>query len=189
MSETFPFAYRVILLLGLMVVAAIVDYRRRGAQAERYREYGFICIAGMLGGLFGFANDCVTSGVSPEYFTLGKGLEAGGGLRWRAGVFGFKAGLSAGAVAAAICMFARGKKSRFTTGQFEQVAWVTVDALGRRHFVGARAAFYRRHVGSFGICLWFGVAVERQSNRPFSAGLVGSHGPVHRADPWSGGDC
>jgi hypothetical protein len=71
----------------------------------------------MLGGLVGFANDCVTSTISPDYFILGKGLEDGAGLRWRAGVYGFKAGLSAGAIGGAICLFVRGRKSRFSMEQ------------------------------------------------------------------------
>jgi hypothetical protein len=129
MFERFPFSYRVALLLGLMTVAAAFDYWRRGRQAQRYREYGFIWIAGMLGGLAGFANDCVTSSISPDYFTLGKGLEAGSGLRWRAGVYGFEAGLSAGIIGGAVCMFIRARNSRFSTEQMRRwlrVLWMPV---------------------------------------------------------------
>jgi len=120
MLEGFPFSYRVAMLLALMAVAAAVDYWRRGKEAERYREYAFICIAGALGGLAGFANDCVTSSISPDYFTLGKGLEAGSGLRWRAGVFGFEAGYSAGMIGGAICMFVRARNSHFSTEQMRR---------------------------------------------------------------------
>jgi hypothetical protein len=117
MFERIPFSYRVVLLLALMTVGAAVDYWRRGREAERYREYGFIWIAGILGGLAGLANDCVTSSISPDYFTLGKGLEAGDGLQWRAGQYGFEAGLSAGIIGGAVCMFVRARNPRFSTEQ------------------------------------------------------------------------
>jgi hypothetical protein len=121
MFERFPFWSRVALLLGLMVVAAAFDFWRRGKEAARYREYGFIWIAGLLGGLFGFANDCVTSTISPDFFILGKGLEPGSDLRLRAGVYGFKAGLSAGIIGGAICLVCRPKKSGFSMQQMRQL--------------------------------------------------------------------
>jgi hypothetical protein len=117
MLEEFPFSYRVALLLGLMTVAATVDYWRRRKESTRYLEYSFICIAGILGGLCGFANDCLTSSISPDYFILGKGLVTGDGLRWRAGVYGLKAGFSAGAVGGAVCLFLCGRNSRFSMDQ------------------------------------------------------------------------
>ena len=131
MLERFPFWYRVALLLGLMAVAAAVDFWRRGMEAARYREYGFIWIAGILGGCVGFANDCLTSSMSPDYFTLGKGLEPGDGLRWRAGLYGFKAGLSAGIIGGAVCLAARSRKLGFSTAQMRmllQALWM--PALG-----------------------------------------------------------
>jgi hypothetical protein len=120
MLERFPFSYRVALLLGLMIVAAAIDVWRRGPNATRPREYAFIWIAGLLGGLVGLANDCVTSSLSPDYFILGKGLGAGDGLRWRAGVYGFKAGLSAGIIGGAICLVARPRNSGFSTEQMRR---------------------------------------------------------------------
>jgi hypothetical protein len=117
MLERFQFWHRVALVLGLMTVAAAVDFWRRGREAARYREYGFIWMAGILGGSVGFANDCVTSSISPEYFTLGKGLEPGDDLCWRAGVYGFKAGLSAGIVGGAVCLVSRARNIGFSTAQ------------------------------------------------------------------------
>lgn len=129
MLDRFPFSYRVALLLGLMAVAAAVDFWRRGKEASKYREYAFILIAGLLGGLVGFANDCVTSSISQDYFILGKGLEPGNDLRWRAGIFGFKAGLSAGIIGGAVCLFVRTRNSRFTTEQMKgllRTLWIPV---------------------------------------------------------------
>jgi hypothetical protein len=121
MFERIPFWYRVAFLFGLMSVATTADFRRRGRESARYREYGFIWIAGILGGLVGFANDCVTSSISPDYFTLGKGLEPGNDLRWRAGVYGFKAGLSAGIIGGAVCLFVRVRSSRFSTDRMREM--------------------------------------------------------------------
>jgi hypothetical protein len=117
MFEAFPFSYRVVLLLGLMSAVAAVDFWRRGQKATRPREYGFVWIAGILGGIIGFANDCVTSSISPDYFILAKGLEAGNDLRWRAGIYGFKAGLSAGIVGGALCLVVRARRSGFSKEQ------------------------------------------------------------------------
>jgi hypothetical protein len=104
-----------------MIIAVAVDFWRHGAGAAKFREYGFIWIAGMLGGMVGFANDCVTSSISPDYFILGKGLEPGNDLRMRAGVYGFKAGLSAGIIGGALCLFSRARNSRFSTEQMRRL--------------------------------------------------------------------
>jgi hypothetical protein len=119
--EGFPFFYRVALLIGLMAVAVAIDFWRHGREAARYREYGFIWITGILGGVVGFANDCATSSISPDYFILGKGLEPGNDLRFRAGLYGFKAGLSAGVVGGAVCLFARARNSRFSMEQMHRM--------------------------------------------------------------------
>jgi hypothetical protein len=121
MLERFAFSSRVVLLLGLMAVAAGVDLWRNGKSARRHREYGFICIAGILGGLVGFANDCITSSISPDYFIFGKGLEPGNDLRWRAGVYGFQAGLSAAAVGGAVCLFVRARTAGFSMHQMRRL--------------------------------------------------------------------
>ncbi len=75
------FLLRVALLAGFLLVVALVDFYRHGARATRYREYGFIIVTGLLGAVFGFVNDMITSSVSPEYFIFGKGLEDGPDLR------------------------------------------------------------------------------------------------------------
>jgi len=121
MFERFSFAYHVLFLLGLMVVAAAYDLWRREKKATRPREYSFIWIAGILGGLVGFANDSITSSISPEYFIFGKGFETVNDLQWRAGVYGFKAGLSAGVIGGAICLFVRPTRSGFSTEQMRQL--------------------------------------------------------------------
>jgi hypothetical protein len=129
MIERFPFYYRVGLLVGLMAVVAGVDFWRHGREGSKYREYGFVLMAGMAGALAGFVNDWITSSISPDYFILGKGLEAGDDLRLRAGVFGLKTGLSAGIIGGAVCLFAAARKSGFPPEQARamlQALWMPV---------------------------------------------------------------
>ena len=109
MLEQFPFAARVILLLSLMAVISAVDLRRNGPKATRHKEYAFIITTGLLGGIIGFGNDLLTSSISPDYFTMGKGLPPGEGLQWAAGLYGLRTGFSAGIIGGALCMFCAGK--------------------------------------------------------------------------------
>ena len=105
MVETIPYWCRISLLLVLMSLFAASDWFRAGQKATKWKEYGFVVLSGMLGALVGLLNDLVTSSISPEYFVLGKGLDPGAGLALRAGLLGMKAGFSAGAIAAAVCLY------------------------------------------------------------------------------------
>ncbi|MGD0411588.1 MAG: hypothetical protein ABSC18_07765 [Verrucomicrobiota bacterium] len=111
MPNHFSFSGRVALLVGLMLVVSLVDFYRKGARAVKFREYGFILLTGAVGAVAGFFNDWITSGISPEYFTLGKGLEEGPDLRMQAALFGLRAGFSAGVIGGAVCLYASRRKS------------------------------------------------------------------------------
>ncbi len=126
------FYTRVAVLAGLMIVAGAVDVWQRGQDAVRPREYLFICAAAVLGGVVGFGNDCVTSAISPDYFIVGKELEGGSGIRWRAGELGFQSGLSAGAIGGALCLFLRPKRLDFS--------WRECSELLYRLWIPAAAA-------------------------------------------------
>jgi hypothetical protein len=115
------FTNRVLLLLALMAIVTIVDFKQKGREASKYREYGFILIAGAVGALLGFVNDLITSSISPDYFVFGKGLDSGDGLRWRAGIFGAKEGLSAGIIAGAVCLFATAQKTSLSPAQLRSL--------------------------------------------------------------------
>ncbi len=99
-------------LAVLMTGAALVDLVRRRERATRWKEYLFLW--GVAGGaaLCGAANDAMTVRIGPDYFTLGKGLSADG-IRGGAMALGAKAGFSAGAVAAALCLFAASAGRRY----------------------------------------------------------------------------
>ncbi len=103
---------RIALLLAFMLVVAIIDRWRNGSQATRFKEYGFILFAGLIGALLGGANDFITSTISPDYFICGKGLEPGDGFKTKAVLFGLGEGFSAGIMAGAVCLFAARYKSK-----------------------------------------------------------------------------
>ena len=111
MPNHFPFSYRIILLLGLMLVVSLVDFYRKGTQATKFREYGFTIIGGAAGAIIGSVNDLITSSISPQYFILGKGLEESPDLRVQAGLFGLQVGFSAGVIGSAVCLYAGRRKS------------------------------------------------------------------------------
>ena len=94
-----PFAYRLLILLGVLAVAAALDRARYGAQARRAQEYGLLLLCGALGGLFGLAQDIVISApLSPDYFELAKGIRPGQGFLWEVAELGFHAGFLGGVV-------------------------------------------------------------------------------------------
>jgi hypothetical protein len=113
MLQRYPFWDRAAFLGGLMVVAAAFDLWRYGKAATRYKEYSFIWFTGLLGGIVGGIADLATSSISPDYFTLGKGLSGGEGFLLRAVMFGIREGISAGVIAGAISVYVSRKKSRF----------------------------------------------------------------------------
>jgi hypothetical protein len=100
-----PFGTRLLALALLMAVAAAVDLARHGSGATRWREYSFLWVLASAAALFGALNDAITVRISPDYFILGKGLAADS-IAGRAMLLGAEAGFSAGAAAAALCLFA-----------------------------------------------------------------------------------
>lgn len=131
MYNHFPFWYRVVLLLGLMLVVALLDFYRQGAQATKFREYGFLVITGVIGGVFGLINDLITSSISPDYFIFGKGLDVGPNLRVRAGLLGLQVGFSAGVIGGAICLYVCRRKSIYppiTCSRLLRILWMPITS-------------------------------------------------------------
>ncbi|MFZ5830079.1 MAG: hypothetical protein ACOY3P_08325 [Planctomycetota bacterium] len=106
MLNSIPFWARVAFLMLAMAGIAAVDWRRNGRRTKKWKEYGFVLLAGVLGAAFGFANDLITSSLSPDYFVFGKGIAEGPWFTLRASTVGIEAGFSAGAIAGAVCLFA-----------------------------------------------------------------------------------
>jgi hypothetical protein len=125
------FLYRVVLLVGLMLIISLVELKQKGAQAGKFREYGFVLAAGIIGALVGFVNDLITSSISPDYFILGKGLDEGANLRLEAGLFGLQVGFSAGVIGGATCLYACRRKTRYPPARYStlfKMLWMPVLA-------------------------------------------------------------
>lgn len=67
-------AIRVVVGVAIFATLAIVDYRRNGPAATRWREYAFLLICVALAIAYGIANDLITSRISVEYFLYFKGV-------------------------------------------------------------------------------------------------------------------
>jgi hypothetical protein len=100
------FFWRLGALVVLFALIAWIDWRRKAAQATKWREYSFLLVAGLLGGLIGVAIDQVTATISPDYFVLGKGIPTGDGFRLGVAGLGFQAGLVMGMVVGGIYLIA-----------------------------------------------------------------------------------
>jgi hypothetical protein len=122
MLARYPFWYRAAFLAGLMVIGAVLDLRRHGRAAARYKEYAFIWLTGLIGCLAGGTTDLLTSSISPGYFTLGKGLLDGEGFKLRVALFGIQEGLSAGVIAGAVFLYAGRRKCGLAPLGFGEMA-------------------------------------------------------------------
>lgn len=130
LSQT-SFSTRLIVLTTLMGVVSAIDFLRNGRKAAKFREYGFILLAGALGGTVGWINDLITSSISPDYFVMGKGLLEGETLRREAGLYGCRTGVSAGIIGGAICLFVtvrQGKEAGTIVPRLLNLLWLPVLA-------------------------------------------------------------
>lgn len=98
---------RIALGVCIFAVLAIVDLRKNGKAATRWREYAFLLAAVFVAMVYGILNDQITSRISWEYFYYGKELDkvlgpttppAAAALHWEAAKVGVKATWSAGLV-------------------------------------------------------------------------------------------
>jgi hypothetical protein len=106
---------RVIAGISIFTVLAIVDLRRNGRAATRWREYGVLLAAVLVAMAYGVINDQITCTISPEYFLYGKEIDKIIGdawppdmaaLRWEAAKVGLKATWSAGLVFGVVLLLA-----------------------------------------------------------------------------------
>ena len=101
---------------GVVIFAslAIVDFRKNGAHATRWREYLFLLLCVAVAMVYGIINDLITSSISWEYFYYGKGLSETLGdpppdplkLHLAATVVGMKATWTAGLLIGAVLLIA-----------------------------------------------------------------------------------
>jgi hypothetical protein len=91
------FALRILVLILLLGIVAGVEWYLGRSRATRWREYAFLGGCALFGGLFGVAVDQVTARIAPEYFWIGKGIDAGEDFWPDVLALGFQAGFIAGA--------------------------------------------------------------------------------------------
>lgn len=101
-----PFWTRALVVLTALACVGAVELALCRGRAQRWKEYAAWLTFAALGALFGAANDLITSGLSPSYFELGKGLPGGSELRWAAIGLGARAGTAAGLLIGGILLMA-----------------------------------------------------------------------------------
>ena len=93
--------------VAIFAVLAVIDIRRKGTQARRWKEYLFLFGVAAAAIPYGVVNDLITAAISWEYFYYGKGLRDVLGpwvppsqpaLQWEAAKMGMKAAWSAGLI-------------------------------------------------------------------------------------------
>lgn len=107
--EGVPYVYRLAALFVFAAIVIAVDRLLHGRNANRAREYAVLMMAGVAGAAYGMINDLITSTLSPEYFSLGKGLIPGPGLTLRSMSLGATAGCSAAVIVCAVWLFWAGR--------------------------------------------------------------------------------
>jgi len=105
LESILPLEIRIVLGLSVFLGLAIWDWRRYGAQSKRLREYAFIIAVIAATVVYAVIHDLITSTISPEYFTAGKGL-AQDHLLLRAMWLATKAAVGPGALLGALFVFA-----------------------------------------------------------------------------------
>jgi hypothetical protein len=102
-----PLPLRITVGVAIFAVLAIVDLRRNGRAATRWREYGLLLASVTVACAFGIIDDQITSRISWEYFYYGKELDLVLGpmtppdparLHWEAAKVGAEATWSVGLI-------------------------------------------------------------------------------------------
>jgi len=100
-------ACRIAIGVCIFIALALIDLRRNGRAATRWREYAFLLIAVVAAIAYGAINDQITSAISWEYFYYAKDLYKILGpttppdmraLHWQAAIVGAKATWTAGLI-------------------------------------------------------------------------------------------
>lgn len=67
--------FRLCVGISIFLILAIIDLRKHGPNATRWREYLFLLACAVAAMIYGVINDQITSRISWEYFYFGKGLD------------------------------------------------------------------------------------------------------------------
>ncbi|QQL45898.1 hypothetical protein [Sulfuriroseicoccus oceanibius] len=118
------FSVRLVVLGVVMLAVAGVDYGVKRERATKWREYAFLCVAGLVGGLFGMAVDQITGRISPEYFEFGKGISPGPGYWSSVMALGFRAGFFGGLLVGVAALMANNPRP-----ELERLSWRRLGGL------------------------------------------------------------
>ena len=117
--------------LGVAIFAwlAVIELRRNGRDARRWREYLLLVACVGVALLYGIINDQLTVTISREYFLYGKGVAEALGtdtptesaMRWEAVKVGMKATWSAGLIIGVVLLFANNPRKDLPALPFARV--------------------------------------------------------------------
>jgi hypothetical protein len=143
---------RILIGSAIFATLAVIDFRRRGRAATRWREYAVLLIAVGAALCYGAINDQVTVTISPEYFLYGKELYKKLGddppmnqLRWEAAKVGLKATWTVGLIFGVVLLLANnpmGSLPRLRNRQLVMLLPVIPLTAGIFGFVGGVLGYH-----------------------------------------------
>jgi hypothetical protein len=140
-------ATRIAMGTAVLATLAIVDWRAKGKDARRWREYLFLLAATAAAMAYGVINNQITVTISWEYFYLHEGKYADlqsslgwGGVRWQAFLIGLKATWTAGLLLGVALLFANNPRKRRPqlpwSRMYRVILWPTAGAAGLGALLG-----------------------------------------------------
>lgn len=135
------FLLAVALLAGFFSVRSWMDFKKNGAEAYAWKEYAALLGCALAGAAFAGALDSITARLSPEYFTLGKGVADDPRFALRVVARGVQSGFATGAVLGATLLFVSGKKRPGRGPAFREIVPGVATAVAFAGVFAAGAAF------------------------------------------------
>lgn len=133
LAEIFPLRYRFVIGFTIFLTLGFLDWRKKGWESSRVKEYLFLASMGILAMAYGAIHDLVTVSISPEYFILGKGLSEPH-LIWKAVWMGAQASYGPGLLIAALFIIMNNPKKNFEQLSYQKLAslifWPLCMAIG-----------------------------------------------------------
>jgi len=123
-----PFPYRAAVAIALVFALRFYSRAKPSKHQIRTKELLFLTLVAILATLYGVVNDCFTAKISPEYFSLGKGLPNDQHLYYRSLIIGAQAGFCAGIVLG--CIFLILRTYLFPSATFKRIIYSLALPIG-----------------------------------------------------------